>query len=125
MYTKTCKVCGKQFISQGTSAFYCPVCREERRKEQIKMIHQRFKLKTHPPKTFVCHKCGIEFTSTHYKAAFCPDCNEKLKKMSKAERFTEWRQRTMTQCNDRLELIKERWAVLQEQKTIHKIAMGE
>jgi len=68
-----------------------------------------------------CERCGELFDTAAINARYCVPCRVLVKNQS----FDDLHRRKERFFIDRLELIKERWAVLQEQKTIHKIAMGE
>lgn len=73
---RVCRTCGTQFIG-GPRAFYCPDCREERKKKQIKEYRQRKKagIVREIGSISLCEICGAEYVVAGGKHRFCEKCS--------------------------------------------------
>ena len=75
MRNRICRSCGVAFKG-GPRAFYCPECREERRKESSR----KSKARTRAGKNIVlggkmvCEMCGREIIRKSARQRFCEDC---------------------------------------------------
>lgn len=76
---RTCRQCGKTFIG-GPRAWYCPDCRLERKREELRRYRQRkaagksIKL---GETIGHCEVCGKEFIYTAANQKYCPECAPK------------------------------------------------
>lgn len=73
--TRICRQCGKEFTG-GPRAWYCPECREKRKRQQkSKDNHkQRLGLTRKIGSTDNCARCGKPYTVTGGLQKYCPDC---------------------------------------------------
>lgn len=73
---RTCKTCGTVFQG-GPRAYYCPVCRAERRKVSDRRCHQRQREgKTRVGKPDTCERCGSVYTVYSGLQRFCKACQK-------------------------------------------------
>lgn len=75
MLPRICRGCGAAF-SGGPRAWYCPDCREERKKEQWRDFRRRKKAGSVAPIGSVirCEICGKEIVKNGGQQRFCEDC---------------------------------------------------
>ena len=73
--TRICRQCGKTFQG-GPRAWYCPECREERKKEAGRR-HKRIGTQRPLGSVDHCVKCGKEYVVTAARQKYCPDCAAK------------------------------------------------
>ena len=70
---RTCRQCGREFLG-GPRAWYCPECRQERRRQQAK----KFKAKRQADRSLGsidrCVVCGKEYTVNSARQKYCPVC---------------------------------------------------
>lgn len=73
--TRTCRQCGKEFTG-GPRAWYCPECREKRKRQQKSKDNykQRLGLTRKLGSTDYCTRCGKPYTVTGGLQKYCPDC---------------------------------------------------
>lgn len=64
--TRTCELCGIEFVSNSHNQIVCEDCKTEWQKRWRKK-----------PRTHICKYCGMEFEWA-YKATTCPDCIKML-----------------------------------------------
>jgi hypothetical protein len=81
---RICRQCGTTFLG-GPRAWYCPSCREERKKEQA----LRYQRNRRAGKSIVvgetlakCEKCGAVFTMMAARQKYCIDCRHEAWKSS-------------------------------------------
>lgn len=70
---RTCRQCGKVFTG-GPRAWYCPECRQERKKE----ADRRAKANRHPRmigSVGTCEICGNTYTVMSPRQRYCKDCS--------------------------------------------------
>lgn len=70
--TRVCRQCGNKFLG-GPRAWYCPECREDRRRESDKK-HKRIGTQRPLGSIDHCIKCGKEYVVTSARQIYCPDC---------------------------------------------------
>lgn len=72
---RECRECKNKFKG-GPRAFYCPVCRHERRKQAKAAYQKRKAAGDHRPIGSVdkCERCGKEYTVEGSLQRFCPEC---------------------------------------------------
>lgn len=75
---RVCRGCGITF-SGGPRAWYCPDCREERRRARERVYN------THPSKrplgsTDICECCGAEYIVASGLQKYCPKCQPTMHK---------------------------------------------
>lgn len=75
MMPRTCRACGRVFDG-GPRAWYCPACREERKKQAYRQYRQRKAAgNTRPIGSIdLCEICGKPYTVEGGLQRFCPDC---------------------------------------------------
>jgi len=82
---KTCANCGKQFMTGGNSAKYCPDCRPAMRKEKVREAgakrtavrrEQRQLNGTYGYREKQCKCCGEWFKPTSSNSRYCAECRE-------------------------------------------------
>lgn len=73
---RVCRKCEKEFTG-GPRAWYCPVCREERKKQQKIIDNQKQKLGLTRKIGSIdrCERCGKSYTVTGGLQKYCPDCS--------------------------------------------------
>lgn len=72
---RVCRLCGVVFPG-GPRAWYCPACREERKRE----AQRRFRAKGRKAdrqigSTDTCTRCGKEYIVNSARQKYCPDCS--------------------------------------------------
>lgn len=75
MHPRTCRQCGSGFEG-GPRAWYCPACREERRREQSRKNKRRQKrgLTRALGSVDVCVICGKQYLVRCGNQKYCPEC---------------------------------------------------
>lgn len=77
MRTRVCRQCGKEFQG-GPRAWYCPECRENRRRECDRKWKQKKRagMPTSRPLGSIgrCEICGAEYIVTSARQRYCPNC---------------------------------------------------
>lgn len=75
MLPRVCRECGVTFPG-GPRAWYCPNCREERKKEQWRSCQRRKKAGAVVPigSVIKCESCGKEIVKNGSLQRFCNDC---------------------------------------------------
>ena len=89
---RTCRECGVTFDG-GPRAWYCPECREERRKIQKERYERRRKegLSIVLGETVGrCAVCGREFIFASARQMYCPDCSKEAWKEADRHQGMEW-----------------------------------
>ena len=91
MEARTCKTCGISFLG-GPRAFYCPECRQERRKEQNKRYKERKKNSYIIPLGSViqCESCGCDIIKCSGLQRFCKQCAKKHIKIIDNQQSLTW-----------------------------------
>ena len=78
IYDRVCRTCGRSFKG-GPRAWYCPDCREERRKER-NAKYRKGKPKRPLGSKDICQNCGNEYTVESGLQKYCPDCQPEMHK---------------------------------------------
>lgn len=75
MLSRICRGCGETF-SGGPRAWYCPECREERKRKQWRDFRRRKKAGSVVPigSVIQCEICGKEIVKNSGLQRFCEDC---------------------------------------------------
>lgn len=86
IYIRECITCGTAFKG-GPRAWYCPDCREERKKAQKR--EQNLRQKNHLTRpigsTDTCKNCGKQYTVSNGKQMYCEECGPMIVKKNQAE----------------------------------------
>lgn len=72
MYDRICRTCGVIFKG-GSRAWYCPVCRKERKRETTNNYKRRGAAR-HIGQIDLCENCGAEYTVNNGLQKYCPAC---------------------------------------------------
>ena len=90
--TRTCKECGKSFQG-GPRAWYCPECREIRKKQQLKEYKYRKRSGNIVPLGSIikCEICGKEIIKNGGLQRFCDECAAKHLKEVDNEQSLQWK----------------------------------
>ncbi len=81
---KTCVVCGAAFMG-GSTARFCPTCREARKKEQDRKRTKGVRARARKiGSTDICQCCGTEYVVRGGAQKYCPGCQQKM--------LAKWRQ---------------------------------
>lgn len=75
---RVCQSCGITF-SGGPRAWYCPSCRDERRREQNRE-HKRKGSQRKLGSTDICQNCGGEYVVDSGLQKYCPKCQSEMHK---------------------------------------------
>lgn len=89
---RTCRECGAIFDG-GPRAWYCPNCRETRKKLQKARYNERRKrgLSLSLGESFGrCEVCGREFVYASARQMYCPECAKEAWKASDRQQGMEW-----------------------------------
>ena len=88
---RICRTCGTNFLG-GPRAFYCPECRQERKKEQIKRYKERKKHSYIIPLGSViqCESCGCDIINRSGLQRFCKQCAKKHLKIIYNQQSLSW-----------------------------------
>ena len=93
MLDKICKTCGTSFKG-GPRAWYCPKCREERRRESDRKFKQKRKAGDYLPigSVIKCEVCGHDMIKNSGNHRYCDECAPlHLKEVDNAQ-SREWKQ---------------------------------
>lgn len=72
---RTCRQCGVVFPG-GPRAWYCPECREDRRRARDRAAKRRGASRRPLGSTDICVRCGKEYTVSNGRQIYCPECAE-------------------------------------------------
>ena len=88
---RICKTCGISFFG-GPRAFYCPECRQERKKEQSKRYKERNKNGSTTPLGSIiqCESCGCDIIKRSGLQRFCKKCAKKHLKIIDNKQSLVW-----------------------------------
>ena len=88
---RICRTCGTSFLG-GPRAFYCPECREERKKEQSKKYKECIKHGSIITLGSViqCESCGCDIIKCSGLQRFCPQCAKKHLKIIDNKQSEDW-----------------------------------
>lgn len=91
MLPRICRTCGISFLG-GPRAFYCPDCRQKRRKEQSKKCKERAKNGAIIPLGSIiqCESCGCDIIKYSGLQRFCPQCAKKHLKIIDNQQSLKW-----------------------------------
>ena len=71
---RVCRQCGKTFPG-GPRAWYCPECREERRRDAWRRFARKGRHADRPLGSIDhCSRCGKEYVVNSARQKYCPDC---------------------------------------------------
>lgn len=72
-----CRECGRTFKG-GPRAYYCPECRDDRKRKQMNEYHARKRAGAVRKigSTAMCESCGKPYTVQSGQQRYCPDCAE-------------------------------------------------
>lgn len=70
---RTCRQCGTVFPG-GPRAWYCPECRQERRRAGDRESKRRGAARRPIGSKDVCVRCGKEYVVSSGRQMYCPDC---------------------------------------------------
>ncbi|MDO4275862.1 MAG: hypothetical protein Q4D16_19515 [Eubacteriales bacterium] len=89
---RICKSCGCTFDG-GPRAWYCPGCRVDRRKAQLKEHRMRRREPRYNPigSVIKCELCGKEIIKNSGRQRYCPQCAEKHLKEVDNLQSLEWK----------------------------------
>ena len=85
---RVCKQCGITFLG-GPRAWYCPVCRLERRRE-MDAIRYHAGSARHLGDTDKCVVCGAYYIVTGSNQRYCPDCAPAAVAKKDRQQSLEW-----------------------------------
>lgn len=88
---RICRTCGTIFLG-GPRAFYCPECRQERKKEQSKRYKERIKHGSTAPLGSIiqCESCGCDIIKCGGLQRFCKQCAKKHLKIIGNKQSADW-----------------------------------
>lgn len=86
IYERICRTCGRNFKG-GPRAWYCPECREERKKERAAKYRKGKPKRPLGSKDF-CQNCGKEYTVESGLQKYCPECQPEMHKKIDNEQGT-------------------------------------
>lgn len=88
---RKCRSCGSEFIG-GPRAWYCPVCREKRKKEADRQAKVRQKSKAYIPLGTIiqCEMCGIDIIKKSGRQKYCAECGKIHLKKVDNQQSLEW-----------------------------------
>ena len=91
MLSRTCKMCGKNFVG-GPRAWYCEACRAERKRQQNKEFKERKRAgKVLSVGSLIkCELCGADIVKTGGGKRYCTKCAEKHLKEVDYEQSKKW-----------------------------------
>lgn len=87
-HDRVCRTCGRQF-SGGPRSWYCPECREDRRRERNRKYSHK-PAKRPIGSTDICKNCGAKYTVCSGLQKYCPDCQEMMHKKLDNKQGTEY-----------------------------------
>lgn len=74
LYDRTCRQCNKNFKG-GPRAWYCPTCREERKRESWQKFANKGRKADRPIGSIdKCKICNNDFTVNSARQVYCPIC---------------------------------------------------
>lgn len=86
IYDKVCRQCGINFKG-GPRAFYCPNCRDQRKKEANKRFYKKGrKAERQLGSIDKCITCGKEYIVNSSRQKYCPECaKSEVKKVDRVQ----------------------------------------
>lgn len=99
MLPRICKNCGNVF-SGGPRAWYCPGCREERKRQQDRRHKQLVKAgeAKHVGDILQCIDCGKDYEYRIGSGSRCPECAKIHLKMTDNRQSREWNKKNREKC---------------------------
>lgn len=87
---RTCRQCGASFQG-GPRAWYCPDCRDERRRARDREYKRIGKPARPIGSTDLCARCGREYTVNGGRQMYCPDCAKTaVREKERLRKITYW-----------------------------------
>lgn len=77
--TNVCKDCGEPYQTYGPRSYYCPDCKQERKRKSWAEQHRRARAGKNRTlgSTDFCEICGAEYTVKSGLQKYCPECQRK------------------------------------------------
>lgn len=91
---RICRTCGVSFLG-GPRAWYCPQCRDERKREALKRFRQRKGTSEHIPLGSIiqCEICGKDIIKNSGRQRYCKECAVKHLKEEDNKQSLEWKRK--------------------------------
>ena len=105
----------------GPRAWYCPECREERKKQHNKKCKERRKAGKIVPvgSTIQCEMCGKDIIKNGGLQRFCADCAKKHLKMVDNQQSRQWAKQNRDKVRDaKRRYYKQRYATDQKESGV-------